>query len=142
MVKEIYLLPEHISNSNLKNTASPIRRLTYNFNLYFHKAKSIYNDGTQFYELLNEEKEISIINKKLKNIYKENNFSSLFPNIYKSVIKDKKEYKISYEQIGRLSPGSEFDVWIKCPKGEDHIFKTPIARATSYSKKLSLVKQK
>ncbi len=77
------------------------------------------------------------LGKKSYRFYKENNFSSLFPNIYKSVIKDKKEYKISYEQIGRLSPGSEFDVWIKCPKGEDHIFKTPIARATSYSKKLS-----
>ena len=79
MVKEIYLLPEHISNSNFENTASPIRRLTYNSNLYFHKAKSIYNGGTQFYELLNEEKEIKIINKKLKNIYKENNFSDLLP---------------------------------------------------------------
>ena len=79
MVKEIYLLPENISNFNFENTVYPIRHLTYNFNLYFHKAKSIYNDGIQFYELLNEEKEITIINRKLKNIYKENNFSNILP---------------------------------------------------------------
>ena len=57
---------------------------------------------------------------------------NLYPNIYKSIIKDK---KINYEI---LPSGTAKKVKFKCKKGEDHIYERTVESQTKYTRNLKL----